>query len=217
MLKKICIKSAVICFSTIIIMMYTMPQISAETMQPEQSSYNSDFGLRCGMRKLWIDHTFWTKSYIVSALENLPDKEKVLARLLKNQKDIGNAIKPYYGEAAGDELTKLLTEHILIAGKIVDAAQKGEQGNLKALDAEWHRNADEIAEFLSKANPYWSYANLKNLLYIHLKFVADQAVTRLKKDYDAEIEAFDEGEDHILKLADALSEGIIKQFPQKFK
>lgn len=87
---------------------------------------------------------------------------------------------------------------------------------MKKYNTEWYRNADDIAKFLSSANPNWSNKEWKDLLHIHLKFVADEAVARIKKDWDADIRAFDEGEDHIIKMADTLTEGIVKQFPNKF-
>nr|WP_207196202.1 glycosyltransferase [Peribacillus sp. TH27] len=184
--------------------------------QQRQCISKSSEQLKHTLQKLWIDHTIWTRSYMVSALSDLDDKEKVLTRLLKNQDDIGNAIKPYYGDAAGNKLAELLREHIVLAGKVVDAAKSGNQENLKIFNAEWYKNADDIALFLSKANPNWSNDELKELLYTHLKLLTDQVVSRIKKDTDAEISAFDKGEDHIIKLADTLTEGIIKQFPKKF-
>ncbi len=141
----------------------------------------------------------------------------MLARLLRNQQDIGNAIKPYYGEEAGNKLAGLLKEHILIVGKIVEAAKGGNQAEVDKYNAEWHKNADDMARFLSSANPNWSEQQLKDLLYVHLKFLADDLMARLKKDWDASIIALDQGMEHIIKLADALTEGIIKQFPEKFK
>lgn len=173
--------------------------------------------LKGDLRKLWIDHAIWTRNYIVSAVAGLEDQEKVLARLLRNQQDIGNAIKPYYGEAAGKKLAELLTEHIVIAGKIVDAAKSGNQKDVDKYNKEWYRNADDIAQFLSSANPNWPLKTLKDLLYMHLQLVADDLSARLKKDWDADIIAFDKGEEHIILLADTLTEGIIKQFPNSFK
>ncbi len=188
----------------------------AEGKMYKQSISPSSVHLKNSFRKLWIDHTIWTRSYIVSAISDLEDQDKVLKRLLKNQDDIGNAIKPFYGQAAGNKLAKLLREHILIAGKVVDAAKSGNQENLKKYNVEWYKNADDIAAFLSKANPNWSSQELKELLYIHLKLVTDQVVLRIKKDWNAEIFAYDKGEDHIINMADTLSKGIIKQFPKKF-
>src|SRR5687768_5094996 len=68
--------------------------------------------LRVDMRELWTEHAFWTEKFVTSAINGLEDQEPVLARLLKNQDDLGNAIKPYYGEEAGNKLAQLLREHI---------------------------------------------------------------------------------------------------------
>lgn len=172
--------------------------------------------LKGNMRKLWIDHALWTKSYVVSSLNELENQDKLLARLLKNQDDIGNAIKPYYGEEAGNKLAELLRDHILIAGKLVGAAKSGNQSDFKKFNIEWYKNADDIAKFLSSANPYWAEKDLKEALYMHLQLITEDVSARLKKDWDASIQAFDKGEDHLIMFADILSAGIMKQFPDKF-
>src|SRR5213078_3633848 len=74
--------------------------------------------LKNGMRKLWTDHTTYTRAYIVSAVAGLPDLPTVTQRLLRNQDDIGAAIKPIYGEEAGKKLAALLRDHILVAADI---------------------------------------------------------------------------------------------------
>lgn len=172
--------------------------------------------LKEDVRRLWIDHTIWTRDYIKSAVAELDDKEKVLARLLKNQEDLGNSIKPYYGNDAGNKLTELLTDHIVIAGKLVEAAKSGNQTDVNKYNTEWYKNADDIAQFLSKANPNWSFNELRDMLHKHLKLVTDTVEARINKNWDADIIAFDKGEDHIIQMADTLTEGIIKQFPDKF-
>src|ERR1043165_2001103 len=78
------------------------------------------------MRKLWEDHITWTRLYIVSFAAGLPDTDAVAARLLKNQEDIGNAIRPVYGNDAGDKLTQLLKDHINGAVDILKAAKAGD-------------------------------------------------------------------------------------------
>ncbi|KRE53590.1 hypothetical protein [Paenibacillus sp. Soil522] len=172
--------------------------------------------LKEDMRRLWSDHVVWTRSYVVSALAGLEDQSVVLERLLRNQQDIGNAIKPYYGEAAGDKLAALLRDHIAIAGKLVGALKSGNQADAEKFNKEWHKNADDIAAFLSSANPNWTDNQLKGLLYTHLQLLSSDVAARLQKDWKADVAAFDKGVDHIIVLADALSEGIIKQFPQRF-
>ncbi len=168
-------------------------------------------------RRLWMDHILWTSNYITSATTaGSEDQKQVLARLLKNQEDIRNAVKPIYGEKAGNKLTDLLKEHIVIAGKIVDAAKTGKKALVNQLNKEWYRNADDIAAFLSQANPYLKNEDLKKLLYMHLKLVTNDLFASLEKDWEARIVAIDEGVSHIILMADTISAGVVKQFPEKF-
>lgn len=163
-----------------------------------------------------MEHAIWTHHYIVSAEANLEDKDKVLARLMKNQDDIGNAIKPYYGSAAGKKLAQLLREHILLAGKVLEAAKANNQADLKKYNTAWFKNADDITDFLSKANPNLNKKQLKDAFYTHLRMVTENVVSGLKKDWDTDILFFDKGEAHLIHIADIISDGIIKQFPNKF-
>lgn len=173
--------------------------------------------LRMLERDLWTEHVFWTRNFIVSDLTSLEDKEAVTERLLKNQEAIGNAIKPYYGEEAGNKLTSLLKEHIILAAQVTDAAKSGKSTDLEKYNKLWYDNADQIADFLSAANPNYSNQVLKDSLHKHLQFVTDQVVTRLNQDWNGDIKAFDEGKEHMMHFADMLTDGIIKQFPKKFK
>ncbi|WP_298473627.1 glycosyltransferase [Psychrobacillus sp. FSL K6-4046] len=187
-----------------------------ENVPQEQCVSQAACQLKGDIRKLWTDHVMWTRLYIVSTLEGLDDQEKVLARLLENQEDIGNAFKPYYGEAPGNKLTELLKDHILLAGKVVDAAKSGNNANFERYNKEWYKNADDIADFLSKANPNLPNEELKEFLEMHLELITEDVKARLAKDWDSSIIALDKGIDHILKLADTLSNGVVKQFPNKF-
>jgi hypothetical protein len=172
--------------------------------------------LRQGMRKLWEDHITWTRLYIVSATSDLPDKDATAKRLLQNQTDIGNAVKPFYGDAAGEKLTALLKDHILIAVDIIDAAKKGDDAKKNAAVQKWTANADEIAAFLSGANPKnWPAADMKRMMREHLDATTAELVARLQKNWDADVAAYDRVHGQILHMADMLSDGIIKQFPAK--
>ncbi|HJW45605.1 MAG TPA: hypothetical protein VJ484_03860 [Lysobacter sp.] len=171
--------------------------------------------VRATMRKLWEDHITYTRNYIISALADLPDKDAVAARLLANQDEIGNAIKPYYFDAAGDKLASLLRDHITIATEVVAAAKAGDQAQLSAAQAKWNANGKDIAAFLSGANPHWPKADLEAMLQKHLDLTTGEVVARLSKDWAADIRAYDEGHEHMLMFADTLTDGIAKQFPSK--
>lgn len=168
-------------------------------------------------RQLWIDHVSWTRNFIVSDIASLEDKNIVLERLLNNQDDIRNSIKPYYGEDAGNKLSALLREHIELAGKVLEASKNKDSKALDKNNKLWYENADEIADFLSKANPNYSNNELKDMLHKHLKFVTDQVIARLNKDCQTDINSYDKGEEHMIHFADIISDGIIKQFPDKFQ
>lgn len=181
-------------------------------------SSKSAIALRMTMRKLWEDHITYTSFYITSALAGSDDVGKVAERLLKNQEDLGIAIKPVYGEAAGNKLTALLKDHILIAVDLVKAAKEGNKEATEAADKKWYKNGEDIAEFLSGANPKnWPKKALTEMMFAHLAITKDAVVAKLNKDYGAAIVAYDKGHDHILMMADALADGIVKQFPEKFR
>ncbi|HLN58848.1 MAG TPA: hypothetical protein VK416_09820 [Thermoanaerobaculia bacterium] len=170
------------------------------------------------MRKLWEDHVTWTRLYIVSAAAGLPDAQATAERLLRNQSDIGNAIKPFYGDAAGERLTGLLRPHILIAAELVKAAKAGDTAAVQTQSAKWNANADEIADFLSGANPQnWPRETLRSEMHHHLDLTLQEAQARLRGDWAADIAAYDAVHQHILGMSDVLASGIVKQFPKRFK
>ena len=169
------------------------------------------------MRRLWEDHIVWTRLYIVSAAAGLPDADQAAQRLLRNQDDIGDAIKPFYGDAAGTQLTALLRGHILTAATLVGAAKSGDTTAVNAASTAWYANADSIATFLSAANPRnWPVAALQSAMRMHLDLTLKETSARLHGDWAADIAAYDEVHQHILQMADVLSDGIIKQFPTRF-
>lgn len=170
------------------------------------------------MRKLWEDHITWTRLAIVSFAHDLPDLPQTQARLLRNQTDIGNAIKPFYGRRAGNRLTALLKEHITGAVNLLVAAKSGDAALIERRKAEWYRNGNEIADFLNKANPrHWKRSTMRRLMRVHLDDTLDEAVHRLGGDFRADIRDYERIHRHILRMADTLSNGIIKQFPRRFR
>lgn len=215
-MKKFSLTLLGLFLASLLIMPFKVYAIKNDNLGDIKES-NKICALKFNEKRLWIDHVLWTRSFIVSDLASLPDKDVVLQRLLKNQDDIGNSIKPYYGEEAGNKLSKLLREHIEIGGQVIDAAKTNNKANLDKYNKLWYGNADEIANFLAAANPNWSESELKNMLHKHLGFVTTQVVARLNNDWKADVAAFDKGEEHMIMFADILANGIIKQFPDKFK
>lgn len=174
--------------------------------------------LHSGMRVLWEDHIVWTRLAIISLTTGSPDTDATVARLLRNQTDIGNAVKPYYGKAAGNKLTAELRKHILIAAEVVAAAKAGDQAGLADAQARWQRNADDIAGVLASVNPrHWKLGAMKAEMRKHLTLTTQEAVARLEGDWAADVAAYDEIHRHILHMSDVLADGLIRQFPRRFR
>ena len=172
--------------------------------------------LREGMRKLWEDHVTYTAFFYTAAINGGDDAGRLAERLLRNQDDIGNAVKPFYGEGAGNKLSALLRDHILVAADLVKAAKAGDAAAQQQATRRWYANADEIAAFLSSANPYWPRTALEDALHGHLAMTTDAVVAKLHHDTAGAIAAYDKGHEHMLMVADVLSAGIVKQFPARF-
>jgi hypothetical protein len=197
----------------------TAPAEPATAPAPTSASANPErvHEVRIAMRKLWEDHITYTRNYIISALADLPDQDAVAKRLLANQDEIGTAIAPYYGDEAGKKLASLLRDHITIATEVVAAAKSGDKAKLDAAQAKWTGNGKDIAALLAGANPNWPQGDLEAMLQKHLDLTSGEVVARLGKDWDADIKSYDDGHAHMLMFADALTDGIAKQFPEKFQ
>src|SRR5689334_5695985 len=170
------------------------------------------------MRKLWEDHITWTRLAIVSFASGSPDLPATEARLLKNQSDIAAAIRPYYGQAASTKLRSLLRAHILGAVALLQAAKANDTAALtKAHDA-WYANGNDVADFLSSANPRnWPRGEMRSMMKEHLDVTLKEAVDQLGGKFAASVADYDSIHAHILEMADQLSSGIIAQFPSRFR
>lgn len=208
-------------FSIITLMVVILISISSfaqmKMTNPNTHSVASAATLKTNMRKLWAEHVSWTRNVIFCIVDGLPGTDQAVKRLLQNQDDIGNLIKPYYGEEAGKNLTELLYPHIKISAEVVKAAKSGNKAALEEANKRWYANSVEIAEFFSKLNPKWTLSDMKKMMHDHLQLTTDEAIQRINKNYDADVIAYDKIYNEIQKMADMLADGIIRQFPEKFK
>ena len=184
----------------------------AHKMNVKQAAFHD------AMRKLWEDHITWTRLAIVSFVSDLPDLQATQDRLLANQRHIGNAIKPYYGRRAGNRLTALLKAHIVGAVELLTAAKAGDQAAVSRESAEWNANGRQIADFLATANPRnWKRGEMRRMMQAHLDRTLAEAVARFEGRYADEVREYDAVHRDILEMADMLSDGIVRQFPARFR
>jgi hypothetical protein len=195
----------------------TTHQAAGASAAAVDSSTPKAAALHDAMRELWEQHVAWTRLAIVDFASSSKGFDATAARLMQNQVDIGNAIKPYYGSAAGTELTSLLHDHIAIAVELLQAAKAGHTSAFKAADRRWYANANAIAGFLAKANPqHWPLDMMRQMMKTHLDQTLTEASDELGGKYPASAAEYDQIETHILEMADGLSSGIVAEFPDKF-
>ena len=198
---------------TVLTLALATPALAHDQKAP---AHLSGTQLREEMRKLWEDHVTYTAFFYTAVISGGDDAGLLAERLLRNQDDLGNAVKPFYGEAAGNRLSALLRDHILVAADLVKAAKAGDAAGQEQATRRWYANADELAAFLSSANPYWPREALQAALHGHLAMTTDAVVAKLHHDTAGAIAAYDKGHAHMLMVADVLSGGIVKQFAARF-
>ncbi len=191
-----------------------------ETMNPWFNSScisKQEVRLKSSMRLVWEQHVYWTRLTIISLAFNLPDVDFVTARLLRNATDMGNLLKPFYGNKIAAKFSNLIREHLVIAAELVKAAKAGNQKAVAAAERRWYANGEEIAEFLSTINPNISKNEFRKMFFEHLALTTSEAVFILQKEFKSSIAVFDKIEAEALQMADTITIGIVKQFPKRFQ
>lgn len=192
------------------------PGASIQSPCPEGVS-KAEVDLKSNMRMLWEQHVAWTRMTIISIAANLADEELVTKRLLRNPSDFEALLRPLYGDEKAAQSARLFTDHLVIAAQLVKAAKAGDSKAAAEAEQRWYANADEIAAFLNRINPFLSEEAFRTMLHEHLALTKSEAVARLNQDYASDIAFYDQIEKQALMMADAMTEGIVQQFPDIFK
>lgn len=166
------------------------------------------------LRDLWVGHVFWVRNVALETIAGNGAAAKAAEeQVVANARQIANAIEPFYGKAASDKLFGLLAGHYGAVKEYLVAKDTAAQ------NAAWKKlagNAEEIAVFLSGANPNLPIDTLRSLLIAHGGHHVQQIKQLRDKDYTVEAQTWESMKQHMYVIADALTGAIAKQFPAKF-
>lgn len=173
--------------------------------------------LRFAFRDLWTDHIFWVRNVVLETRYKDEAAAKVAEeRVVKDAREIADAISPYYGREASDTLYGLLAKHYGAIKEYMNATFAGNKMAEETAADMLKKNADEIATFLSSANPNWPKGTLESALLAHGGHHMTEINEISRKDFSGDAKTWEAMRDHVLVIAGVLSDGIVKQFPDKF-
>ena len=167
--------------------------------------------LKLQMRRLWIDHSIWIRQFIVDFLGDFPSIDYTIDRLLKNQDQMGNCFRPFFGDMAADNLILLLREHITIAIDLLKAIKSVDTNSIQ-LEEQWIKNSEDISILLATIVPYYSKDELMDMFSTCMIMTKYQFIARMDGDYNADIMYFDMGMHHIVMISDYLSNGLLEEY-----
>jgi hypothetical protein len=185
---------------------------------PAAASGNKLVETRLALRDLWLGHIFWVRNVTEATLAgNAAEAAAAEKEVVANAKAIAGAIEPFYGKPASEKLFTLLAGHYGAVKQYLEATAANSAAKQDAAQKALVANADEIAKFLSSANPNLPYDTLRGLLLAHGGHHIQQIQQLKAKQYGDEAQTWEAMKNHMNGIADALAGALAKQFPAKFQ
>ena len=192
--------------------------IAHEGPHPASSTTAALADTKAALRDLWIGHVFWVRNVVDARIEgNAAESKAAEAQVVNNARAIADSIEPFYGQAAADKLFGLLAGHWGAISDYLDATRDADKGGQDAALKSLLANADQIAVFLGGANPNLPVDALRGLLTAHGSHHVQQIQQLKAGQYEQEAKTWSAMTTHMYVIADALADGIAKQFPDKFR
>jgi hypothetical protein len=176
----------------------------------------TSYALAQAMQRQWMEYAVWIREHTVAAVDERIDRAEVAARLLRVPTDIGRAVEKYHGRKAGRRVTQMLKQHVTIAIDFVDAACDGDRQRYNDVESVWDDNAADFATALGALNVTWTGARVRELWKAHIALIKAMLTARLEENFDHEVDTLDELMTTVVAFADAMTDGIIREFADKF-
>lgn len=182
----------------------------------EESVYSSASDLRKALNIALAEHISLTSETVRASYDNHESSTALVDQLDKNSQEIAGIIGGVYGEEAKSAFLKTWRDHVtFFVNYTVSAKSNDKEGKEQAL-SDLEDYSRESAEFFAGLNSNLTADSLKPLFTKHrdliIALIDDYVGAKYVESLDKESQAYEQAG----KLADTLTDGIIKQFPDKF-
>lgn len=147
-----------------------------------------------------------------SIVGDLPGKDATINRLLRNADDFAAAFQPFYGPTTAARFGELLKGHLTIATELVQALRTGNSAAAADAQRRWYINADDIAVFLGRINPYWSQEEWRQMMHQHLRLLTAEVAARVAGNYTENVSINDSVELQALEMVDVMPAELYNSF-----
>lgn len=161
-------------------------------------------------RRLWVDLTIWLRALLMSIMYNQGNLSAVVNRLYNAVPlNFYNTLNVFYGPQLSEHFLALLSNFIVFAWRLSEAQKNGDSAAASAITIQWYQNADEIAYFLARLNPYWDINQWKALLHQYIGMAIEEMQAIATGDYERDILIYDRMINQALIISSYMSRGII--------
>lgn len=165
-----------------------------------------------GLRRLWAEYAFWTRSFALSAAFELADLPAVSGRLMRSPSDFANLLRPFYGNTMARRFEELFSGHLDIAVRLFMASKAGDMPAADELRRSWQSNADALAAYLADISSNRDGRVWRGLLGEHLAAIEKEVSLILGDNYAQSVALFDDIEIQALHMGDEMAVGLIRRF-----
>ena len=176
----------------------------------------SSYTLARSLHRFWTDHAVWLRHYLIAAVDERPEAAEAAARVLRNTDELAALLDGHYARRDAKRVAKLLKQHVMIAFDLIDAARAVDPQKFKDIEDVWANNADDFIDELCALNVSWSRDEMKARWDVHCELTKEQMVARLEDNFDHDVAVFDRLLSSALNFADDMTDGILRQFADKF-
>lgn len=187
-----------------------------EAAHGESSLYTDSSDLRKDLNLKMAEHIGFTSEALKASYDESASSTAAIDELDKNSNELADIVGDFYGDQARATFLKMWQDHITyFVNYTVSARNNDQEGKDQAL-SDLEDYSREAAEFFAGLNSSLSVDSTKPLFTQHRDLVIasmdDYAAKKYPESFDKESQAYSQAG----KIADTISDGIVKQFPDKF-